>query len=54
MDVSDRIRQEVPLYAMRLDVEEENNRLYTHVTEVRRILNKGGAVGRRLESSCRK
>lgn len=48
-EVSDRIRQEVTLYAMRMDVEEEINRLYTHVTEVRRILNKGGAVGRRLD-----
>lgn len=48
-EVSDRIRQEVTLYAMRMDVEEEINRLYTHVAEVRRILNKGGAVGRRLD-----
>ena len=48
-EVSDRIRQEVTLYAMRMDVEEEINRLYTHVAEVRRILDKGGAVGRRLD-----
>ena len=48
-EVSDRIRQEVTLYAMRMDVVEEINRLYTHVAEVRRILNKGGAVGRRLD-----
>lgn len=48
-EVSDRIRQEVTLYALRMDVEEEINRLFTHVTEVRRILKKGGAVGRRLD-----
>ncbi|EJX03832.1 hypothetical protein EVA_08061, partial [gut metagenome] len=48
-EVSDRIRQEVTLYALRLDVEEEMNRLLTHVAEVRRILHKGGAVGRRLD-----
>ncbi len=48
-EVSDRIRQEVVLYALRMDVEEEINRLFTHVAEVRRILKKGGAVGRRLD-----
>lgn len=48
-DVAERIRQEVTLYAVRLDVEEEMNRLLTHTAEVRRILTKGGAVGRRLD-----
>lgn len=48
-EVSDRIRQEVTFYALRMDVEEEINRLFTHVAEVRRILKKGGAVGRRLD-----
>ena len=48
-EVSERIRQEVTLYALRIDVEEEINRLFTHITEVRRILKKGGAVGRRLD-----
>ena len=48
-EVADRIRQEVTLYAIRMDVEEEMNRLLTHVAEVRRILQKGGAVGRRLD-----
>ena len=48
-EVTDRIRQEVTLYAVRMDVEEEMNRLLTHVNEVRRILEKGGAVGRRLD-----
>jgi uncharacterized protein (TIGR00255 family) len=48
-DLSDRIRQEVTLYGLRADVEEELNRLTTHVTEVRRILSQGGTVGRRLD-----
>ena len=48
-EVADRIRQEATLYAIRMDVEEEMNRLLTHVAEVRRILQKGGAVGRRLD-----
>ena len=45
----DRIRQEVVLYASRIDVDEELTRLTTHVTEMRRILAKGGAVGKRLD-----
>lgn len=47
--ISDRIRQEVTLYALKMDVEEEINRLKTHVAEVRRVLAAGGAVGRRLD-----
>jgi len=45
----DRIRQEVVLYASRIDVDEELTRLTTHLTELRRILSKGGAVGKRLD-----
>jgi uncharacterized protein (TIGR00255 family) len=48
-EVNDRIRQEVTLYGMRADVDEELQRLATHVVEVRRVLNAGGAVGRRLD-----
>ena len=48
-EVNDRIRQEVTLYGMRADVDEELQRLGTHVVEVRRVLNAGGAVGRRLD-----
>ena len=48
-EVNDRIRQEVTLYAMRLDVDEEMNRLDTHIQEVRRLLTAGGAVGRKLD-----
>lgn len=48
-EIADRIRQEVTLYGMRADVEEELNRLAAHVTEVRRVLAEGGPVGRRLD-----
>ena len=48
-EVSDRIRQEVILYAIKLDVDEEMKRLLTHVEEVRRLLNNGGEVGKRLD-----
>ena len=34
---------------MRADVSEEMDRLLAHVTEVRRTLSQGGAVGRRLD-----
>lgn len=48
-EVSERIRQEVVLYALKIDVDEEMNRLKTHVAEVRRVLAAGGPVGRRLD-----
>ena len=45
----DRIRQEVGLFAAKIDVEEELARLVTHLDEVERVLGKGGAVGKRLD-----
>lgn len=45
----DRIRQEMVLYAQRVDVDEELSRLTSHITEVKRILQAGGAVGKRLD-----
>jgi uncharacterized protein (TIGR00255 family) len=48
-EVAERIRQEVTLYGLRADVDEELSRLATHVAEVRRIVDAGGAVGRRLD-----
>ena len=45
----DRIRQEVALYAQRIDVDEELTRLNTHLDEVERILKVGGAAGKRLD-----
>ena len=45
----ERIRQEVVLYAGKIDVDEELTRLKTHMGELRRILGKGGAAGKRLD-----
>jgi uncharacterized protein (TIGR00255 family) len=48
-EINERIRQELTLHGMRSDVTEEMDRLAAHVAEVRRILQQGGAVGRRLD-----
>jgi uncharacterized protein (TIGR00255 family) len=48
-EIAERIRQEVTLFGLRADVDEELSRLATHVAEVRRVLAAGGAVGRRLD-----
>ena len=45
----ERIRQEITLFASKIDVDEELSRLYSHLTEMRRILKQGGAVGKRLD-----
>jgi uncharacterized protein (TIGR00255 family) len=45
----DRIRQEVSLFAQRVDVAEELSRLGAHVAEAERILQAGGAAGKRLD-----
>jgi uncharacterized protein (TIGR00255 family) len=45
----ERIRQEVGVFAARIDVAEELARLSTHLDEVQRVVDKGGAVGKRLD-----
>jgi uncharacterized protein (TIGR00255 family) len=45
----DRLKQEVVLFASRIDVAEELNRLVAHTGEVRRVLKAGGAIGKRLD-----
>jgi len=45
----ERVRQELALFAQKIDVDEELGRLTTHLQEVRRILAAGGAVGKRLD-----
>jgi uncharacterized protein (TIGR00255 family) len=45
----ERVRQELALFAQKIDVDEELGRLTTHLQEVRRILATGGAVGKRLD-----
>lgn len=44
-----RLEQEMVLLAQRIDVAEELDRLQMHVKETAAILNKGGAVGRKLD-----
>jgi uncharacterized protein (TIGR00255 family) len=48
-EMIERIRQEVTLYGIRIDVSEELTRLSAHLTETRHILKKGGQVGKRLD-----
>lgn len=48
----ERLHQEVVLYAARIDVDEELSRLVTHISEFRRVLDKGGACGKRLDFLC--
>ncbi|SER13140.1 TIGR00255 family protein [Nitrosomonas sp. Nm51] len=45
----ERIRQEITIYAAKIDIDEELSRLQTHLDEVERILNTGGTVGKRLD-----
>jgi len=45
----ERIRQEIALFATKIDVDEELSRLASHLTEMRRILSAGGAMGKRLD-----
>ena len=48
-EASERIRQEVTLYGMRIDVAEELARLKIHLEETKNILEKGGLVGKRMD-----
>jgi uncharacterized protein (TIGR00255 family) len=45
----ERIRQELTLFASKIDVDEELSRLQAHFEEVERVLRKGGAIGKRLD-----
>lgn len=45
----ERIRQEVTLYGIRVDIAEELTRLSAHLAETRQVLKKGGQVGKRLD-----
>lgn len=46
---SDRLEQELVLLAQKLDVDEELDRLRTHVLEVQRVLQQAEPIGRRLD-----
>ncbi len=45
----ERLKQELVLFASKIDVDEELSRLTAHFSEIRRILDKGGAAGKRLD-----
>ena len=45
----ERVRQEVVLYAQKIDVDEELSRLTAHIEEVQAVLDAGGLVGKRLD-----
>lgn len=46
---SHRIEQEIAIFAQKIDVAEELDRLDVHLAETRRVVAEGGAVGRRLD-----
>ncbi len=46
---STRLEQELVLLAQKMDVDEEIDRLFSHVKETQKILKKGGPQGRRLD-----
>lgn len=48
-DGNERLAQEFALFAQKTDVDEELSRFATHLVEVRRTLDKGGAAGKRLD-----
>ena len=45
----ERIRQEVAVFATKIDVDEELSRLGAHVAELKRALAEGGALGKQLD-----
>jgi uncharacterized protein (TIGR00255 family) len=45
----DRLHQEAILMATKADIREELDRLVSHVSQARKLLKQGGAVGRRLD-----
>ena len=45
----DRLHQEAVLLATRADIQEELDRLYTHVAAARTLLNSGEAIGRKFD-----
>ncbi|MBA3661633.1 MAG: YicC family protein [Gammaproteobacteria bacterium] len=44
-----RLEQEMVVFCQRIDVAEEIERTETHINEIKRVLNQGGALGRRLD-----
>ncbi|MCF7695055.1 YicC family protein [Mycetohabitans sp. B2] len=48
-EIAERIRQEVTMYGIRIDIAEELSRLGAHLAETRHVIEKGGRVGKRLD-----
>jgi uncharacterized protein (TIGR00255 family) len=48
-EIAERIRQEVTMYGIRIDIAEELSRLSAHLNETRHVIEKGGKVGKRLD-----
>jgi uncharacterized protein (TIGR00255 family) len=48
-EAAERIRQEVTMYGIRIDIAEEISRLNAHLRETRHVIEKGGKVGKRLD-----
>ncbi|MEX3606577.1 MAG: YicC/YloC family endoribonuclease [Burkholderia sp.] len=48
-EAAERIRQEVTMYGIRIDIAEELSRLTAHLNETRHVIEKGGRVGKRLD-----
>jgi uncharacterized protein (TIGR00255 family) len=46
---NERLHQEISLFASKIDVDEELSRLRTHLSEMKRVLEKGGTAGKRLD-----
>lgn len=44
-----RLEQEMVIIAQKIDVDEELDRLDTHIKEVARLIDKGGSIGRKLD-----
>jgi uncharacterized protein (TIGR00255 family) len=48
-EIAERIRQEVTMYGIRIDIAEVLSRLTAHLNETRHVIEKGGKVGKRLD-----
>jgi uncharacterized protein (TIGR00255 family) len=46
---ADRLNQEALLIAAKADIREELDRIASHISQVREMIGKGGAIGRRLD-----
>lgn len=44
-----RLEQEMVIFTQKMDVSEEIDRLEVHIKEIKRVLDEGGAMGRRLD-----